>query len=75
MTENREGEGVIVHSPDIRAQLYNVALALIPILVAAGLIAQEQAQLWLALIAAVLGLGAAILARVNVPKGRHVREP
>lgn len=69
MTENRPGEGTLVADPDLRAQLYNVALALIPILVAAGFLAPEDAQLWLALIAAVIGLAGAVLARFNVPKG------
>lgn len=48
-----------------RAYLYRVAVALIPILVVAGYVAGDQAQLWLGLAAAVLGVGSAGLAARN----------
>lgn len=46
-----------------RAWVYNVCLALVPLLVAYGLLTEVEAAVWLGLISAVLGLG---LARKNV---------
>lgn len=48
-----------------RTYIYGIIIAAIPILVAAGFIAGDQAQLWLTLAAAVLGLGSAGLAKPN----------
>lgn len=48
-----------------RAYIYRVCVALIPILVAAGIVAGGDAQLWLGLAAAVLGVGSAGLATAN----------
>lgn len=48
-----------------RAWIYRVVTAAIPILVAAGVVAGGDAQLWLGLAAAVLGVGAGGLATVN----------
>jgi len=48
-----------------RTYIYGIVIAAIPILVAAGFIAQDEAQLWLNLAAALLGLGAAGLAKPN----------
>lgn len=50
-------------NPDNRAWIYNVALGLVPLLVAYGLVSEVEAAVWLGLISAVLGLG---LARKNV---------
>ena len=52
-----------------RAYLYRVAVALIPILVVAGYVAGDQAQLWLGEAAAVLGVGSAGLAARNTSTG------
>ncbi|MBO1770449.1 hypothetical protein [Agrococcus sp. TF02-05] len=71
MTENRPGEGRIVESPDLRAHLYVTALAIGGILVAMGFLTDDELQLWLNLAAALIGLGSTVLARFNVPKGRH----
>lgn len=48
---------------DNRAWVYNVCLALVPVLIAYGLVSEVEAAVWLGLIQAVLGLG---LARKNV---------
>ena len=48
-----------------RTYIYGIVIAAIPILVAAGFIAPDDAQLWLNLAAALLGLGAAGLAKPN----------
>lgn len=48
-----------------RTYAYGVVIAAIPLLVAAGFIAADAAQLWLNLAAALLGLGAAGLAKPN----------
>ena len=46
-------------SPRTRTYIYTVAVAAIPLLVIAGIIAADDATLWLNLVAALLGLGAA----------------
>jgi lysylphosphatidylglycerol synthetase-like protein (DUF2156 family) len=48
---------------DNRAWVYNVCLALVPVLVAYGLVSEVEVAVWLGLIQAILGLG---LARKNV---------
>lgn len=48
-----------------RTYAYGVVVAAIPLLVAAGWITGDDAQLWLNLAAALLGLGAAGLAKPN----------
>lgn len=51
-----------------RRRIYQVATAVIPLLVAYGLLSSEQAPLWLALAAALLGATAPALAVKNTPK-------
>ena len=48
-----------------RAALYRLLLALIPVLVAVGVIADDQAQVWLNFLAALSGFGGAALATAN----------
>ena len=48
-----------------RSYVYGIVIAAIPLLVAAGFITSDDAQLWLNVAAAVLGLGAAGLAKPN----------
>lgn len=48
-----------------RTYIYGIIIAAIPLLVAAGFISGDEAQLWLNVAAAVLGLGAAGLAKPN----------
>lgn len=55
-------------TPKVRAWLYGIALAVFPILVALGILAEEDAALWVALVGAVLVPG---LALANVPRGEH----
>jgi hypothetical protein len=50
-------------NPDNRAWIYNVSLAVVPVVVVYGLLTETEAAVWLGLIQAVLGLG---LARKNV---------
>ena len=54
-------------SPAVRGDLYQVGLALIPILVVAGVVVGDQAQLWLTLVAAVLGIPVAGVAAAHKP--------
>lgn len=49
-------------TPDVRRRIYLAVAALMPVLVAFGAVAPEAAGLWLALVQAVLSLGASILA-------------
>lgn len=49
----------------VRAYLYRIATALIPLLVVLGVVAGDQAQLVLNVVAAVLGVGASGLAAAN----------
>lgn len=62
-----------------RHYIYNILIALVPLLVAAGFIVPDEAQLWLTLAAAVLGLAGTGLAqpnsdpkKVTVSRGRHL---
>ncbi len=63
-----------------RHYLYSILLAAVPILVAFGFIAGDQAQLWLTLGAAILAVPGLNEARrwsgadVEVRKGRHAAE-
>lgn len=52
-----------------RLHLYQVLGALVPILVAYGVIADTEAALWLGLAGAVLSVGSNVLAGSNVNKG------
>ena len=56
-------------TPTQRRRIYVVAAAVIPLVVAYGLLSAEQAPLWLALAAAILGAGPATLAAKNTPTG------
>ena len=46
-------------TPEVRRYLYGVLTALVPILIAYGVIDAQQAALWVALALAILGLGTA----------------
>ena len=56
-----------VPSPEVRLWMYGILVALAALAVAYGLVTVEQGGLWLALAAAVLGVGNLIAAR-NVPR-------
>lgn len=58
----------VITDPLVRRYLYGVVLAFIPILVSAGVLTGGDAQLWLNVAAAVLGLGTTGLAVANTPK-------
>lgn len=64
---NEEGQEPIIPE-HIRAYIYRIVLAVMVIAVARGLIAQEEAPLWLELILGVLGLGSAGLATKNTSR-------
>lgn len=49
--------------PENRKWIYNVLLSVQPLVVAYGLLTEQEAVLWLSVISSVLGLG---LARANV---------
>ena len=54
-------------SPQLRQANYTVLAAAVPLVVAYGLVTQDQAALWLALASAVLNAAALLLARQNTP--------
>lgn len=54
-------------TPEVRTWLYGISVALIPLLVTAGVLAGDSAQQVLNLVAAVLGLGNAGLATAYRP--------
>ncbi|WP_341741295.1 hypothetical protein [Trueperella pyogenes] len=56
-----------VFSPQLRSWLYGISVALIPLLVTAGVLAGDSAQQVLSLVAAFLGLGNAGLATAYRP--------
>lgn len=56
-----------VPSPEVRLWMYGILVALAALAVAYGVVTVEQGGLWLALAAAVLGVGNLIAAR-NVPR-------
>lgn len=53
-------------TPEIRKHIYSVAIAVVPLLVTLGLLTSEVASHVLSIVAAVLAVGAASLARANV---------
>lgn len=57
----------IIANPKTRRYIYNVVAASIPLLVIFGFISEDHVQVWLNLVAAVLGFGAAGLAAPNTP--------
>lgn len=50
-----------------RMWLYSVSLCVVPILVMYGVISKESAPLWIALVAAFLGVAAPAMALAHVP--------
>lgn len=58
----------------VRAWLYRVTLALMPILTTYGLLSEQTAPMWIGLVVATLGLGTATAYTPTPPappKGRH----
>lgn len=53
-------------TPAVRTYIYGVVSAALPLLVGAGFLAPEDVQQWLLLAAAILGLGANVMAAANV---------
>lgn len=53
-------------TPEIRKHIYSVAIAVVPLLVTLGALTSEVASHVLNILAAVLAVGAASLARANV---------
>lgn len=62
-------------SPATRRWLYGIAAAAIPLLVMLGLVGADQANLWLGLVVALLGLGSGVTAFANVtPKDKEPKD-
>lgn len=55
-------------TPEVRSWIYNVSIAVIPLLVALGVLANDVAGHVALIVAAVLGMGSNAIARVNVSK-------
>ena len=55
----------IFTDPTKRAYIYRLILAAIPVLVVVGVITNEDAAVWLGLVAAIFGAGGAGLATAN----------
>lgn len=66
--------GVVVASSDTRRHVYDLAIAVAALLIAAGFLTPDEAQLWLNLAAALVPVLGVILARLNAPKGRHAQQ-
>jgi hypothetical protein len=56
---------VIITRPEVRRYIYGIVAAAMPLLAFFGIVGPEDAQLWLLLGAAVLGLGGGLLAIPN----------
>jgi len=56
-------------TPAQRRAIYLVAAAVAAVLVAYGLISEDQVPVWLELVAAILGVAAPTVAVANIPKG------
>jgi hypothetical protein len=56
---------VIVTRPEVRRYIYGIIAAAMPLLAFFGIVGPDDAQLWLLLAAAVLGLGGGLLAIPN----------
>lgn len=56
-----------INSRGFRKWLYGVSLAAIPILIAAGKMTNEEAALWMNLIAAILGVSSMAMALSHLP--------
>lgn len=52
---------------EVRAWLYRIGAAVVPLLVFYGVLAEDAASLWLGVLGAVLGFGQAALAAVHTP--------
>lgn len=66
MPEN-ETPNRFIPSPAVRAWLYNVMIALVPVGVFYGLVTVEEGGLWLTVASAIFGVGVGT-ARANVPR-------
>lgn len=55
-------------TPEVRSWIYNVSIAVIPLLVMVGVFDQEVAGQVALIVAAVLGMGSNAIARLNVVK-------
>ena len=52
---------------EVRAWLYRIGAAVVPLLVFYGVLAEDAAALWLGVLGAVLGFGQATLASIHTP--------
>lgn len=59
--------GTWIKNPATRRYLYGVATAVVPLLVGLGVVGADDGTLWLAVVGAILGMGATSLAAVNTP--------
>ncbi|WGD36835.1 hypothetical protein [Lysinibacter sp. HNR] len=59
-----------IKSEATRLWIYGITAALLPLLIAIGVLTAEHGGLWLNLVAAVLGTGAPALAGANTPRGK-----
>lgn len=58
-------------TPTVRRYIYGVALVVVPLLIYYGLVSEEAAPLWVALVSAILVPG---LAAANTPAGEYEGE-
>lgn len=61
-------------TPEVRSWIYNVSIAVIPLLVALGVLTDDVAGHVALIVAAVLGMGSNAIARVNVSKPTAVAD-
>ena len=55
---------------NVRAYIYRVLAAVVPLLILYGVLSQTEAALWMGVAAAVLSLGEGALASANTPRRR-----
>lgn len=58
-------------NPEIRQYAYSVVVAAVPVLLLLGVIAPEDVEVWLRLVAAVLGLSTTVTAAVAITRQRR----
>lgn len=66
MMSKHRAEGAPLVPLEVRRWIYLVATAVVPLLVAYGLLSSDQAPLWLALVGAIVGGVPSVVASLNV---------
>lgn len=60
--------GRFITDPEVRRWLYGIAVAVVPLLIALGVVTEAHGGLWIAIVGAVLAPVAPALAAANTPR-------